>query len=146
MVTFTVVCAWWRRDEGWWGQYQQTVQVSSKSISDGPGKEGQAADWIFGPAKPGLNSWLEITCSPALWQTASIICTAFSFNIPHAKSPNLDISYIFYQLKVHMCWGCSLHLYRTEGINRALLLRTPLSPGPNLHWPSMQASPLCASQ
>lgn len=29
---------------------------SSSSISDGPGKEGWAAGWIFGPAKPDLNS------------------------------------------------------------------------------------------
>lgn len=80
---------------------------SSSSISDGPGKEGRAAGWTFGPAKPNLNSWIEMIRSPALWQSTSIICTAFPLNLPHAKSPNLDIWYIFYQLKVHMCWGCS---------------------------------------
>lgn len=82
-------------------------QESSSSISDGPRKKGQAAGWLFGPAKPSLNSWLEIICSPALWQTTSIICSDFSLNLPHAKSPNLDIWYTFYQLKVHVCWGCS---------------------------------------
>lgn len=110
--------------------------MSSSSISDGPGKEGQAAGWIFGPAKPDLNSWIEMIHSPALWQRTSIICTAFSLNLPHAKPPNLDIWYIFYQLKVLMCWGCSaapVQDWRHQ-------LRTLLSPGPNLHWHCIQAS------
>lgn len=99
------------REKGWTNTSKEYLpQESSSSISDGPGKDGQAAGRVFRPAKPNLNSWLwwiEMIRSPDLWQTTSIICTASSLKLPHAKSSNLDIWYTFYQLKVHVCWGSS---------------------------------------
>lgn len=139
----TVMCAWWRRDEQQWGQHQQRVSASQvlqiRLWWTWERRLGCRLDiWSCKAKYEFMNRNYPLT-SPKTEHQYHLYC--FLFKSPSCQIPSFG--HLVYILPIECTHVLGLLSYTCTGLKAStelcyLELHLELSPGSNLHWPSIQ--------